>query len=82
MRQPAPPPETGRPGFCAATGAFRPFYMVRMQKTSCFRSTITGKGPGRRKLGGILQFVFRELEVLCLPNEIPDAIRIDVTELG
>jgi large subunit ribosomal protein L25 len=41
----------------------------------------TGKAQGV-ELGGILQLVFRELEVLCFPNEIPDAIRIDVTELG
>jgi large subunit ribosomal protein L25 len=34
------------------------------------------------ELGGILQPVRRELEVLCLPTEIPDFIEIDVTHLG
>jgi large subunit ribosomal protein L25 len=29
----------------------------------------------------MLQFIRRELEVLCLPGEIPDAIEIDITEL-
>jgi large subunit ribosomal protein L25 len=34
------------------------------------------------ELGGILQPVRREIEVLCLPTEIPDFIEIDVTQLG
>ncbi len=41
----------------------------------------TGKAKGV-EMGGVLQLVFRELEVLCFPNEIPDSITIDVTELG
>lgn len=31
--------------------------------------------------GGILQIVRRELEVLCLPNEIPAAFEIDISHL-
>ena len=31
---------------------------------------------------GILQPIRRELEVLCLPTEIPDYIEIDVSKLG
>src|SRR5262245_27690387 len=34
------------------------------------------------ELGGILQPIRREIEVLCLPTEIPDFIEIDVTQLG
>jgi large subunit ribosomal protein L25 len=34
------------------------------------------------EMGGILQPVRREIEVLCLPTEIPDFIEIDVTHLG
>ncbi|MEE8576370.1 MAG: 50S ribosomal protein L25, partial [candidate division Zixibacteria bacterium] len=34
------------------------------------------------KLGGIQQTTMRELDVSCLPTEIPDTIEIDVTELG
>jgi large subunit ribosomal protein L25 len=32
--------------------------------------------------GGTLQIIRRELEVSCLPNKIPDAIDIDITNLG
>lgn len=34
------------------------------------------------ELGGILQPIRREIEVLCLPTEIPDFIEVDVTSLG
>jgi large subunit ribosomal protein L25 len=34
------------------------------------------------ELGGVLQPIRRDIDVLCLPLEIPDFIEIDVTELG
>jgi large subunit ribosomal protein L25 len=34
------------------------------------------------ELGGILQPIRREIEVMCLPTEIPDYLEIDVTALG
>jgi large subunit ribosomal protein L25 len=40
----------------------------------------TGKSVGV-ELGGMLQIVRRELEVLCLPNAIPQEITIDITEM-
>ena len=39
-----------------------------------------GKAHGV-EMGGMLQVIRRELEVLCLPGEIPEVIEIDVTEL-
>ena len=39
-----------------------------------------GKSVGV-ELGGVLQIVRRELEVLCLPSEIPESIEIDITDL-
>lgn len=41
---------------------------------------IMGKAKGV-ELGGMLQVIRRELEVLCLPREIPESIEIDVTDL-
>ena len=41
----------------------------------------TGKSIGV-ELGGMLQIIRRELEVLCLPNAIPANITVDVTELN
>ena len=32
-------------------------------------------------MGGMLQIIRRELEVLCLPDDIPDQFEIDITEL-
>jgi large subunit ribosomal protein L25 len=40
----------------------------------------TGKAAGV-EMGGMLQLIRRELEVLCLPNAIPQTINIDVTQL-
>jgi len=40
----------------------------------------TGKSKGVED-GGVLQVVRRELEVLCLPGDIPEAIEIDITNL-
>lgn len=40
-----------------------------------------GKSKGE-KLGGQLQIIRHELEVVCLPDSIPPSIEIDVTELG
>jgi large subunit ribosomal protein L25 len=40
----------------------------------------TGKCQGVED-GGVLQIVEREIEVLCLPSEIPDSLEIDVTAL-
>lgn len=40
-----------------------------------------GKSKGE-KLGGALQIIRHELEVVCLPAAIPTSIDVDVTELG
>lgn len=34
------------------------------------------------EMGGMLQIIRRELEVLCLPMQIPDVIELDITELN
>lgn len=42
--------------------------------------TTVGKSAGV-ELGGVLQIVRREIEVLCLPTNIPENFEIDITEL-
>jgi large subunit ribosomal protein L25 len=59
------------------------FYRVAMDKV--LRVTvpihITGEAKGIKAQGGIVDFVHRELEVECLPADIPGHISVDVTEL-
>ncbi len=43
--------------------------------------TIKGEAKGIKQQGGILEFVRREIEIECLPGDIPEHIEVDVTEL-
>lgn len=40
-----------------------------------------GKSKGVEE-GGLLQSIRRELEIVCFPNQIPEAIEVDVTDLA
>jgi large subunit ribosomal protein L25 len=42
---------------------------------------IKGESMGVKTRGGILEVIHREIEVECLPADIPDSIFVDVTEL-
>ncbi len=42
---------------------------------------ITGEAAGVKTFGGVLDTHFREIEVRCLPNEIPESYVIDVSGL-
>ena len=42
---------------------------------------LVGSPLGVRTKGGILQHILHELEVECLPTDIPEHIKVDVTEL-
>jgi len=42
---------------------------------------ITGEPKGVKVQGGIFEFVLREVEVECLPDDIPEHVAADVTEL-
>lgn len=42
---------------------------------------VHGEAPGVKLQGGILEHVLRELEVRCLPGQIPQEILIDVSAL-
>lgn len=43
---------------------------------------VTGIAKGVKTEGGILDFVTREVEIECLPSNIPAHLPIDVSELG
>lgn len=42
---------------------------------------LIGEPDGVRNESGILEFITRSVQVECLPNDIPDALDLDVTEL-
>ena len=42
---------------------------------------VRGEATGVKQQGGLLDFVTREIEVQCLPTDIPERIEVDVTEL-
>jgi large subunit ribosomal protein L25 len=43
---------------------------------------MTGDAKGVKLQGGLLEAITREIEIDCLPDEIPDMFTIDVTELN
>src|SRR5688572_22882078 len=59
------------------------FYQLAMDKEIVVTVPILVKGESRgvKMQGGLLDFVTREIEVQCLPTDIPEHIAIDVTEL-
>ncbi len=58
------------------------FYEIDMKRKIKVNIPVvaTGKSKGV-ELGGVLQIIRHELEVLCFPGEIPEEIVIDVTDL-
>jgi large subunit ribosomal protein L25 len=42
---------------------------------------VRGEAAGVKQQGGLLDFVTREIEVQCLPTDIPERIEVDVSEL-
>jgi large subunit ribosomal protein L25 len=58
------------------------FYEIDMQRKIrvMVPVVVRGKAKGVEE-GGMLQIVHREIEVLCLPTEIPEAFEVDVTDL-
>ena len=59
------------------------FYKVAMDKVITVTVPIVLKGEARgvKQQGGVLDFVHRELNIECLPGDIPEHIDIDVTEM-
>jgi large subunit ribosomal protein L25 len=59
------------------------FYEIAMDRKIRVKVPVvtTGTAIGE-EMGGTLQLVRRELEVFCLPNEIPEAIELDISDLS
>ena len=59
------------------------FYQLAMDKAITVTVPVLLKGEPRgvKTQGGLLDFVTREIEVLCLPTDIPEHIEIDVSEM-
>lgn len=59
------------------------FYEIAMDRKLRVKIPVVTKGKAKgEEFGGMLQIIEREIEVLCLPREIPEALEVDVTELG
>jgi large subunit ribosomal protein L25 len=59
------------------------FFQLAMDRAITVTVPILVKGEpkGVKQQGGLLDFVTRELQVQCLPSDIPEHIDIDVSEL-
>ncbi len=59
------------------------FYKIAMDKMLRLTIPVIVKGEpkGVKQQGGILEFIRREIEIECLPADIPEHVEVDVTEL-
>jgi large subunit ribosomal protein L25 len=58
------------------------FYEIEMNRKIKVPVQVVTKGKSKGvELGGVLQIVRREIDVLCFPREIPESIEIDITDL-
>jgi len=59
------------------------FYRVAMDRALqvTIPVLVTGEPKGVKQQGGILEFIRREVEIECLPGDIPENVTVDVSEL-
>jgi large subunit ribosomal protein L25 len=59
------------------------FYRVAMDRVLQVTIPVIVKGEpkGVKQQGGILEFIRREIEIECLPADIPEHVEVDVSEL-
>ena len=60
------------------------FYELALDKAITIMVSVVLKGEsvGVRQQGGIVDFVHREVQVECMPTEIPENIEVDISELS
>lgn len=59
------------------------FYRLAMDKviTVTVPVTLTGEAAGVKQQGGLVDFVSRDVQVECMPAEIPEHIEVDISAL-
>ena len=59
------------------------FYRINMNRALQVTIPVVVKGEpkGVKQQGGILEFIRREIEIECLPADIPEHVEVDVSEL-
>ena len=59
------------------------FYRVAMDRVIQVTIPVIAKGEpkGVKQQGGVLELIRREIEIECLPGDIPENVEVDVTEL-
>jgi len=59
------------------------FYRVAMDRTIQVTIPVVVKGEpkGVKQQGGVLEFIRREIEIECLPGDIPEHVEVNVEEL-
>ncbi|MDO8837113.1 MAG: 50S ribosomal protein L25 [Vicinamibacterales bacterium] len=59
------------------------FFRIAMDKLLTVKVPVTVKGEskGVKQQGGLVDFVHREVDIECLPGDIPEHIEIDITDL-
>src|SRR5439155_22188599 len=59
--------------------------MVRIARDTMLKVRVpvhtVGEPKGVKVQGGVFDFMLREIEIECLPDDIPEHISVDVTEL-
>ncbi|HEY7789159.1 MAG TPA: 50S ribosomal protein L25 [Vicinamibacterales bacterium] len=59
------------------------FYRVAMDRmlTVTVPIVLRGEAPGVKQQGGLIDFVHREVDIECLPGDIPEHIEVDISNL-
>ena len=59
------------------------FYRIAMDRVLqvTIPVTVHGEPKGVKQQGGLLEFIRREIEIECLPADIPENVEVDVSEL-
>ena len=59
------------------------FYRLALDKriTVTVPITLTGEALGVKQQGGLVDFIQRDVQVECMPTEIPEKIEVDISDL-